>query len=131
MPYLILINSRIHIYYTKKQPPKVIQKKKAILKNFALFTGPEGLEFHWKEIPTQVFSCEYCKIFNNTYFEEHLRTAASVHRTSHGCGILVYVADSISYRDITSSDFEWWLNFEMSSHSLERFCQIFNLDILI
>ena len=23
-----------------------------------------------------VFSCEYCKIFQNTYFEEHLRTAA-------------------------------------------------------
>ena len=30
-----------------------------------------------KETPTQVFSCEYCKIFNSTYFEEHLRTAAS------------------------------------------------------
>ena len=25
--------------------------------------------------PTQVFSCEYYEIFNNTYFEEHLRTA--------------------------------------------------------
>ena len=24
-----------------------------------------------------MFSCEYCKIFNNTSFEEHLRTAAS------------------------------------------------------
>ena len=24
---------------------------------------------------TQVFSCGYCKIFKNTYFEEHLRTA--------------------------------------------------------
>ena len=27
--------------------------------------------------PPQVFSCEYCEIFKNTYFEEHLRTAAS------------------------------------------------------
>ena len=26
---------------------------------------------------TQVFSCKYCEIFKNTYFEEHLRTAAS------------------------------------------------------
>ena len=25
----------------------------------------------------QVFSCEYCKIFKNTCFEEHLCTAAS------------------------------------------------------
>ena len=33
---------------------------------------------HYKEIPTQVLSCEYCEIFKNTYFEEHLLTAASV-----------------------------------------------------
>ena len=25
----------------------------------------------------KVFPCEYCEIFKNTYFEEHLRTAAS------------------------------------------------------
>ena len=30
-----------------------------------------------KKTPTQVFSCEYCKIFKNPSFEEHLRTAAS------------------------------------------------------
>ena len=29
--------------------------------------------------PTQVFSCDYCEIFKNSYFEEHLRTAASVY----------------------------------------------------
>ena len=33
-----------------------------------------------KETPTQVFSCEYCKISKNTDFEEHLRTASSVWR---------------------------------------------------
>ena len=33
---------------------------------------------YYKEIPTQVLSCEYCEIFKNTYFEEHLQTAASV-----------------------------------------------------
>ena len=26
----------------------------------------------------QVFSCQYCEIFKKTYFEEHLRTAASI-----------------------------------------------------
>ena len=25
-----------------------------------------------------MFSCEYCEIFKNIYFEEHLRTIASV-----------------------------------------------------
>ena len=60
------------------------------LKNFAKFPGkhlcwnyflinyrPGGLGFYSKETPTQVLSCEYCKIFKKTYFEEHLRTAAS------------------------------------------------------
>ena len=30
-----------------------------------------------KKGPTQLFSCEYCEIFKNNFFEEHLRTAAS------------------------------------------------------
>ena len=30
---------------------------------------------------TQVFSFEYCEIFKNTYFEEHLQTAASPETT--------------------------------------------------
>ena len=25
-----------------------------------------------------MFSCEICEIFNSTYFEEHMRTAASI-----------------------------------------------------
>ena len=31
-----------------------------------------------KETPLQVFSCEFCKIFKNTVFTEHLRATASV-----------------------------------------------------
>ena len=31
-----------------------------------------------KKTPAKVLSCEYCNIFKNTYFEEHLRTATSV-----------------------------------------------------
>ena len=30
--------------------------------------------------PTQVFKCQYCEIFKNTYFEKRLRTAASIRR---------------------------------------------------
>ena len=32
-----------------------------------------------KRFQQKVFSCDYWEIFKNTYFEEHLRTAASVH----------------------------------------------------
>ena len=32
-----------------------------------------------KKTLTQVFSCEYCEIFKNTYYEELLGTAASEH----------------------------------------------------
>ena len=52
--------------------------KIGVLKNFAIFTGKYLWWIYSKENQTQVFSCEYCKIFKNTYFEEHLRTAASV-----------------------------------------------------
>ena len=72
----------------QKQPPEAFHKK-AVLKNFAIFSGSpvlkshlgrgcnkvagrKGLQLYWKEAPTQMFSCEYCKISNNTYFEEHI-----------------------------------------------------------
>ena len=32
----------------------------------------KGLQRYKKETSTQVFSCEYCKIFKNAYFEERL-----------------------------------------------------------
>ena len=58
--------------------------KKAVLKNFALFTGkhlcwnPSVLQPDKKENAEQVFSCECsCEMFNNTYFAEHLGTAVS------------------------------------------------------
>ena len=40
---------------------------------------PETCNFIKKETPSQVFSCEFCEISNNTFFTEHLRTTASVH----------------------------------------------------
>ena len=41
---------------------------------------PSGLQFYYKETPTQAFFCDNCKIFKNTYSEEHLLTAAPVSR---------------------------------------------------
>ena len=41
--------------------------KKALLKNFAIFTGK------LQDVKnTLQHTCECCKIFKNTYFEEHL-----------------------------------------------------------
>ena len=52
--------------------------KIGILKNFAIFTGKHLCWSFFliklqafrpeKETPTQVFSCEYCEIFKNTFF---------------------------------------------------------------
>ena len=52
--------------------------KKAVLKNFAIFAGKHLCwSLFLKRDSRQVFSCEYCEILKNTYFEKHLRTAAS------------------------------------------------------
>ena len=37
-----------------------------------LFDKIEDLKVR-KETPTQVFSCEYCKTFKNTFYSEHLQ----------------------------------------------------------
>ena len=51
--------------------------KRAAFKKLALFTGKQlkacKKKLYQKETLIQVLSCEYCKIFKNTYFEEHLR----------------------------------------------------------
>ena len=52
--------------------------KKAVLKNFAIFTGKlQACNFIKKRLQHR-YSSGYCKIFKNTYFEEHLQTAASI-----------------------------------------------------
>ena len=38
---------------------------------------PSGLQLYLKETPAQVFPCEICEIFKNTYFAEHLQTTVS------------------------------------------------------
>ena len=52
--------------------------EKVVIKNFAIFTGKHLCwSLFLKETPIKVFSCEYCEIFKNTYFEKNLRTTAS------------------------------------------------------
>ena len=38
----------------------------------------KGQQLYWKEISIQVFSCEICKIFKNTYFEEYMWMTVSI-----------------------------------------------------
>ena len=53
--------------------------KIGVLRNLVVFTGKH---LHWslffkKETSTQVFSCEYCKIFQNSFFYRTLLVAGS------------------------------------------------------
>ena len=43
------------------------------------------------------FSCEYCEIFKNTYFEEHLKIVASVslHKLPQTCHASYKLGDAI------------------------------------
>ena len=57
--------------------------KKVVLENFAKFTGkylcrPQACNFINQETLAQVFSCEFCKIFKNTFFTEYPQTTASI-----------------------------------------------------
>ena len=47
--------------------------EKAVHKSFAIFSGNTCVGARLKS----VFNSEHCEIFYSTYFEEHLRTAAS------------------------------------------------------
>ena len=73
----------------QKQPREVLYKK-TVLKHFARFTGKHLCQSLFlitlqgfnpvtllKSDFDTVFSGEYCETFKNTYFEKHLRTAAS------------------------------------------------------
>ena len=57
--------------------------KKGVITNFAKFIEKrlqrlKSCNFIKNETLVQVFSCEFCEIFKNTYFVEHLRTTTSV-----------------------------------------------------
>ena len=56
----------------QKQPPKKFSKK-LFIKSFAIFSGNTCVGARLKS----VLNSEHCEIFYSTYFEEHLRTAAS------------------------------------------------------
>ena len=50
--------------------------KIGVLKNFPIFARKHLRWIIFLINPPQVFSCEYCKMFKNTYFEKHLQMTA-------------------------------------------------------
>ena len=84
-PKISIIHHQIKI---SKRYNEQVFNKTAALKNFAIFTEKHlrgslllsknaglKLKLYQKEASTQICSCEYCEIFKNTYFREHLWTA--------------------------------------------------------
>ena len=73
----------------QKQPQEVSCKKKVFLESSRnsqenscprasfLIKLHVACNFIKKEALAQVFSCEFCEIFKNTFFTEHLRTTTS------------------------------------------------------
>ena len=63
--------------FLKKAGMSKWRTQKPLFANFEIFSGKHlcwSLFFSYqKETPTHVLSCEYCKIFENIFFIDHLR----------------------------------------------------------
>ena len=57
-----------------------------------------GLQLSQKEAPTQLFFCEYCEIFKNAFFEEHLQKTASFCFTSKYYNVAKFGLDETSIK---------------------------------
>ena len=64
------------LFSTKLLSGPVLLKFLSVFINFSGKHLCWSLQLYQKGTPTQVFFCENYEIFDNAYFEEHLRTAA-------------------------------------------------------
>ena len=70
-PVLPTVASLIeYLFVNNENQPTVVFYKKGVLKL-------EACNYIKRETPTQLFSCEFCEIFRNSFFIEHLRTTHS------------------------------------------------------
>ena len=74
----LAVNVGMSVLLTDAATGGVLTKSQISQENTFVGCLLKACNFIKKETSTQVFSCEYCDTFKNTYFEEHLRTAASV-----------------------------------------------------
>ena len=108
--------------------------KKAVLKNFANFTGKH---LYWslfliklqafnlrlqKETPTQVCSCEYCDNFKNIYLEERLRAAASALEVS----LFVLYRGVVRFYSLGQKIMDKFTNLDKIGFSMECFTTNFS-----
>ena len=65
--------------YSQKQPKvsQKLQKNTCVGVSFLIKLQALGLQLIKKDNLTHVFFSEFCEIFKNTFFTEHLRVAAS------------------------------------------------------
>ena len=73
-----------------------------------------------KETLTQMFSCEFCKIFKNTFFTEHLRNTASVSRTL-----------DINFPKHSNIIILGYFNASVNEEAMKNFCPSYGLSGLI
>ena len=74
---LELLQISLQIGERQKQPRELFYEKKVFLKNSQ---------------NSQVFSCEFCQIFKDTFFTKHLRTNASG-RAHNVCFVIITLLD--------------------------------------
>ena len=96
---ITVLNNQTNFSHTKfdinlvklRSSPSQMFLKIGVLKNFAIFTGKhlcwglfllklqaQGLQLYYKESPTQMFSCEYCETFKNSFFYKIPAVAAAL-----------------------------------------------------
>ena len=68
-------------YYSEAGTDGVLWK--SVFLKISQNSQPKACNFIKKGSLTQVFSCQFCEIFKNTFFTEHLRTIASVYCILH------------------------------------------------
>ena len=69
----------LEVFYKKRcsQKFRKFHGKTSVLESLFNKAAGLGLQLYQLETPTQMLSCKICEIYKNTFFEEHLRTAAS------------------------------------------------------
>ena len=93
-------------YYTHKQPSRGIFIKRCsenMLQIYRRRSMPKcdfnkvALQLYWNRNSAWVFSCKFAAYFQNTFSEEHLWTAASVHSDNTNFYPIISAASDFSF----------------------------------